>query len=276
MNDRTTDTLPSALQRMEELARLSAGRRLAVFLDYDGTLTPIVARPEEARLSPAARRAVEHLAECCPLALISGRDRCDVQRLVGVDGIIYAGSHGFDIAGPHGLCLEHPRGTDCLPALDRAQRALEERLAGTAGVQVERKKFAIAVHFRRAAPSRVPAVEEAVDAVLAEHAELRRGGGKKIFELRPDIDWDKGRAVLWLLNRLDLAGSEVLPLYIGDDLTDEDAFRRLAGRGLGIVVRDGPRPTAASYALEDVDEVRRFLEVLAERLGASPAAMEDD
>lgn len=266
MSDPSTDALPSALERMEEIARLSAGRRLAVFLDYDGTLTPIVSRPEDAVLSSAARRAVKRLAELCTVAVISGRDRRDVQALVGIGDIVYAGSHGFDIAGPHGYHLEYQHGTEYLPALERAQRGLEGALAEIAGAQVERKRFAIAVHFRRVAPSRVVDVEAVVDDVLARHPQLRKTGGKMIFELRPDIAWDKGRAVLWVLKQLDLEGDDVLPVYIGDDLTDEDAFRRLAEDGLGIVVRDGPRATAARYALEDVQDVRRFLERLAAQL----------
>lgn len=270
MSEPSTDALPSAIERMEEIVRLTAGRRLAVFLDYDGTLTPIVSRPEAAILAAAARRAVNRLAELCTVAVISGRDRRDVQALVGIDDIVYAGSHGFDIAGPHGYHLEYQQGAEYLPTLDDAQRELDGALAEIAGAQVERKRFAIAVHFRRVAPSRVVDVEAVVDDVLARHPRLRKTGGKMIFELRPDIAWDKGRAAIWVLKQLDLDGADVLPIYIGDDLTDEDAFRRLAERGLGIVVRDGPRATAARYALEDVEDVRRFLERMAARLAAAP------
>jgi trehalose 6-phosphate phosphatase len=269
VNAQTTDALPSALERMEEIFRRAAGRRPAVFLDYDGTLTPIVSRPEDAVLSPAARQAVKRLSELCPVAVISGRDLADVKRQVGIKSLVYAGSHGFDIAGPHGRHLEYRRGLEYLPLLDRAQEELQRRLRGFAGVQVERKRFAIAVHFRRVAPERVGVLESEVDAVRARHSALRKSGGKMIFELRPGIDWDKGRAVLWLLSQLDLDDSEVLPLYIGDDQTDEDAFRCLTGRGLGIVVRDGARVTAARYALEDVEEVRRFLEAMADQLSSA-------
>ena len=106
--------LPSALSRLGEIARRLAGRRPVVFLDYDGTLTPIVARPELAILSHGMRSQVEALSRHCPVAIVSGRDRGDVEKLVGLPELVYAGSHGFDIAGPGGMALEHEAGRACL------------------------------------------------------------------------------------------------------------------------------------------------------------------
>jgi len=263
----TTD-LPLALEHLEEIVARLSGRRPAVFLDYDGTLTPIVPRPEMAVLSPPAREAIEALAGRCFVAVVSGRDRRDVEKLVGLEGIAYAGSHGFDIAAPGGDEFLFERGVEFLPDLDAAEVELLRRLGSLEGVQVERKRFAIAVHYRRAAADVVPAVARAVEEVQAGHGRLRRTGGKMIFELRPALDWDKGKAVAWLLERFSLKASEALPIYIGDDETDEDAFRALQPRGLGIVVRDEGRPTAAAYALEDCRQVELFLRALAGRLSA--------
>jgi len=262
----TTDTLPSALACFTELSGRLQDRQPAVFLDYDGTLTPIVDRPEAALISEPMRRTVRELARRCTVAIVSGRDRKDVARLAGIEGIYYAGSHGFDIAGPAGKELEFQRGLAYLPALDRAEGALQERLAAVAGAQVERKKFAIAVHFRRVAEKEQAAVEAAVDAVLTQSEGLRKTGGKMIFELRPDIDWDKGKALAWLLEQLGLDRREVVPVYLGDDLTDEDALREIEEDGIGILVRDEARPTHAQYALESPAEVQTFLERLAARL----------
>jgi len=263
---RSTGELPSALDRMEEIAERLRGRTPAVFLDYDGTLTPIVPRPEDARISEEMRRAVRDLATRCPVAVVSGRDLQDVRQLAGIEEIFYAGSHGFDIAGPAGRKMELQQGTGYLPALDAAEKSLRGRLGAIDGCQVERKKFAIAVHYRRVAEGRVPEVERVVEEALVQQQGLRRTGGKMIFELRPDIDWDKGKALRWLLKELELDRDDVLPLYLGDDLTDEDALRELWGEGIGILVRDEERPTAASYALEDPGEVGIFLWRLAELL----------
>jgi len=247
-----TQTPPSAL---DHVAALSA-RRLALFLDYDGTLTPIVERPEDAVLAEPVREVLRRLAQRRAVAVVSGRDLADVRARVGLDALTYAGSHGFDIAGPSGSHA-HEAARACAPALAAAAGELERDTAALAGVQVERKRFAIAVHFRRAQPADVPAVEAAVDRARGRHAGLRKTGGKMVFELRPDVDWDKGRAVLWLIETLRL--EDALPVYIGDDVTDEDAFRALAGRGLGIAVQEAAQPTAATLTLRSPDEVRDFL-----------------
>jgi len=263
---RTTDRLPSALDRFNDVTCRLKHKRVAVFLDYDGTLTPIVERPELAILAEEMRQTIRNLAGFCTVAIVSGRDRRDVEQLAAIEGIVYAGSHGFDIAGPAGNKIELRQGDDFLPALNRAEQSLHERLDRIDGAQVERKKFVVAVHFRRVAPERRDEVEAAVDQVLADIGALRKTGGKMIFELRPDIDWDKGKALSWLLQQLSLDRRDVLPLYIGDDLTDEDALREIEAHGIGILVRAEERATYARYALEDTYEVRIFLQTLSNYL----------
>ncbi|MEJ2092149.1 MAG: trehalose-phosphatase [Syntrophobacterales bacterium] len=253
----------SALNRLKDIFRQAAGKKLAFFLDYDGTLTPIVSRPEEAVLSPEMRQTVRELANHCFVAIISGRDLQDVEKLVELDNIYYAGSHGFDISGPKGQHLEHQTGTEFLPVLDQTEKSLRHHLEDKIpGVQVERKKFSIAVHYRRTAADRVREVEEIVDQAQRKSKGLRKTSGKKIFELQPDLDWHKGKALLWLSEQLGLGSSEVLPLYIGDDVTDEDAFKVLKDRGIGIAVQEEAAPTAASYRLRDPGEVEKFLKAL--------------
>jgi trehalose-phosphatase len=262
--------LPSALAAMERIARRLAGRHPAVFLDYDGVLTPIVPRPEDALLSGEMRQAIVSLAGQCPVAVVSGRDLADVRALVDIGELWYAGSHGFDIAGPAGERHEYPPGREFLPALSGAENQLSESLGQVRGAQVERKRYAVAVHYRQVAEEDLPLIEQAVKETLDRYPNLRQTGGKKIFELRPQLDWDKGRAVAWLEEELALSGSGYLTIYIGDDLTDEDAFRHVRGQGLGILVRDESRPTLAHYALEHPGEVREFLKALAELLANSP------
>ena len=250
--------LPSALDS-STLARQLETKRPAVFLDYDGTLTPIVARPELALLDEAVRHTLAALAKRCPVAVVSGRDRSDVQRLVDIDGLIYAGSHGFDISGP-GLQTEH--GAAYLPDMDDAETELRRSLNHIRGALLERKRYSLAVHVRGLPPNAALAAEAAVDAALSHHAHLRKGTGKMVFELLPRLDWHKGHAVLHILEALRLSAADVLPIYVGDDRTDEDAFAALAGRGAGILVAESPHPTAAYYTLRDPDEVHRFLKRL--------------
>lgn len=254
--------LPPALERRREIADRLGGREVAVFVDYDGTLTPIVERPEDARLAGETRDLLERLKDRCTLVVVSGRDLEDVRRMVGIDGLAYAGSHGLDIVAADGS--RHQHGEEYLPALDAAEAQLRPLLADIPGATLERKRFAIACHFRQVDDTEVPAVEEAVDDVAAEQPRLRTTGGKRIIELRPDLDWDKGRALLWFLEALGLERDDVVPLYVGDDLTDEDAFAAIRERGVAVVVRgeDDERPTSAHYALADTDEVNDFLEQL--------------
>src|SRR5215470_15530295 len=256
--------IPSALEHVHEIAR--SGDRLAVFLDYDGTLTPIVSHPEDAWLSDSMRQTLQSLAARVPVAILSGRDLDDVRGRVLVDGIVYAGSHGFDIAGAGGLRRE--LGQAYLPVLDAVENELREALDDIAGAQLERKHFSVAAHYRNVNEDDAAKVAAVVDAVAARHRELRRINGKKVYELLPDIDWNKGKAVLWLLETLEVERGKALPIYIGDDRTDEDAFRALDKRGLAILVSEHPQETAANYCLSSPEEVERFLEELIARLPA--------
>lgn len=255
--------LPSALDRQNAIRRRLAGKQAAVFLDYDGTLTPIVEDHTRAHFPQSMRAAVARLARCCPVTIVSGRDLNRLRELVALDSVILAGSHGFQIAGPEGSATTTEKGTEFLPMLDEAEQQLRRRLADIPGHDVERKRFSIAVHYRRVAKGGLSAVRTVVDDVLDAHPQLRLGHGKKVLELRPDIPWDKGRAVQWILNKQGLDHTGAVPLYVGDDLTDEDAFRVLAGWGVCIAVRhDENRQTAADYTLRDVSEVRQLLELL--------------
>jgi alpha,alpha-trehalase len=260
---RWTTELPSATDRIGEILLRPEDRKTALFLDYDGTLTPIVERPEQADLSPEMRAILKELAGRCTVAIVSGRGLKDVQERVALDNLYYAGSHGFEIDGPGQDRIRNERGSEALPALNAAENELRSRLADIHGALVERKKYSLAVHYRRVAPEQAETVANTVDEILEGHDGLRKGHGKKVFELQPDVDWDKGRAVLWLMERLGLHSEAVRPIYIGDDVTDEDAFRVLQEQGVGIVVHGGEERTSyARYGLVDPEEVLTFLENL--------------
>jgi len=250
-----TSSLPSALDHVQKI--VSPGCKLAVFLDYDGTLSPIAGRPEDAILSDSMRDVLKTLTMLVPVSVLSGRNLDDVRRRVNIDGIVYAGSHGFDIMGPHGLGKE--MGAELLPIIDLAENELREELAGICGALVERKRFSVAAHYRQANESDARRIRQAAENIAAQHRELRAIEGRKVRELQPNIDWNKGRALIWVLEAQGLDREEILPLCLGDDLTDEDAFRAIQQRGVGILVSDQLRPTAASYRLKDPAEVECFL-----------------
>jgi trehalose 6-phosphate phosphatase len=264
------DELPHALDDAEEMARRLGSRRPAVFLDYDGTLTPIVDRPEDAVISDGMRDAVRDLAKRCTVCVVSGRDRPVVQELMGVDDLVVAGSHGFDIWSPTEGTLEHDAGAGFEALVDRVAARLRDDVGSIEGVLLEPKKASVAVHYRLVAEDDRPRIHEAVERLLAEHPEeLKVTPGKMVYELQPKLDWDKGKAVIYLIGALGLDGEDVVPLYLGDDITDEHAFEALAGRGIGIFVGNAEdpevagRPTAADFVLDSTEEVERFLGTLA-------------
>ena len=261
---KTLVTLPSVWDSAEEIRTRLAGRKPVVFLDYDGTLSPIVADHRKAIMSDDMRGTVAALSRTSHVTIVSGRDLEMLRRLVALDTVYLAGSHGFEIAVPDGSVDTVEKGVEFLPLLDEVEDTLRRRLSAIAGHSVERKRFSVAVHYRQVADAQVDRLAQLVEEVVVDYPSLARGYGKKVFEIQPGIDWNKGRAVDWLLERLGHDEGRSLPIYVGDDITDEHAFRSLSGRGLTVVVRDGDeaRRTAADYAVADTDEVRRLLEML--------------
>ncbi len=258
----TTHALHSALDPdqircwLPPLARGRAG----IFLDYDGTLTPIVDRPEQATLAAGTRERLAQLAARCPVTIVTGRDIAVMRRFVQLDQLGYAGCHGLEIDGPKGSGLRHEAAAALLAAVDAAEGALRVAVGGIDGVLIERKRYSVSTHYRLAAPGDVARIDAAVLEVARAYPALRRESGKKVFELRPDIVWDKGRAVAWLIDALAIDRAAVV--YIGDDETDEDVFSHLAGNGVSIVVEQADRPTAARYRVDDPVEVTQVLDLL--------------
>jgi trehalose 6-phosphate phosphatase len=267
---RNIGDLPHALENGDRLVRDLAGRRPAVFLDYDGTLTPIVDRPEDAIISESMREAVRGLAGRCPVCVVSGRDRRVVQELMGVDDLIVAGSHGFDIWSPAGGEIQREEGAGFADLLEEVDERLHREMGPIEGALIEPKKTSVAAHYRLVSEEERPRIKGIVDAVLEEHpGELKVTPGKMVYEIQPNVEWDKGKAVLYLLEALGLDSDDVVPMYLGDDITDANAFEALATRGIGVFVgrADDPevagRTTSADYVLHTVKEVEQFLDTLA-------------
>ena len=264
--DRRMSELPDGLQALD----LTTERQLAVFYDFDGTLSEIVEDPDSARLVDGAADALTSLSAACPVAILSGRDLADVRERIGLPGLWYAGSHGFELTGPDGTHHQNPEAAASIPVLAGAAADLADQLRHIPGVVVEHKRFGVAVHYRNAARDRVGEVAAAVR-TAGQRTALRVTTGREVIELRPNIDWDKGKTLRWVLDyiRDNQGAGPLLPIYLGDDITDEDAFDAVDDDGIAILVRhcdDGDRATAARYALDDPDRVREFTERLARRL----------
>jgi alpha,alpha-trehalase len=276
------DEVPDAVEHWPALMERMGARRPVLFLDFDGTLSPIVEHPGDVRLPDDAATAIRRVAELTFVAVVSGRDLRDVRRQIHLDSIWYAGSHGFEIGGPDGEHHEIDGAVDALPDLDQAQRDIESSIGDIPGAEVDRKRFSIATHYRNVANDRIDEVVAAAEEA-AERSGLRSSRGRKVVEVQPDVDWHKGRAVDYLMNgsmngsmnELDLDAQPVVPVFIGDGTTDEDAFESIAGSGIGIVVRHDERSlpsTAATFAVDGPGSVPALLDRFAELLASTTGA----
>jgi trehalose-phosphatase len=242
--------------------RLRRARHVAVFLDFDGTLVQRRRRPEQVRLKAATRRALAQLAQNprTTVKIISGRTLEDLSKLAQVPGVECMGLHGQETGARRSAKM------GAAPGLVRARRRLAARLRGLSGIWIENKGPVFVVHYRGAPAGMVREAARAVESVAADsRPELRMMPGSKIWEFLPRDFKNKGDAVREALSGLPRA---TLPIYAGDDTTDEDAFRALR-RGITVKIGDAG-PTAARYFLPDPERVREFLERLEQELGEGP------
>ncbi|XP_023636766.1 probable trehalose-phosphate phosphatase F isoform X1 [Capsella rubella] len=270
---------PSAISSFGHIAAQAKKKKIAVFLDYDGTLSPIVDDPDRAIMSDAMRSAVKDVASYFPTAIISGRSRDKVYQLVGLTELYYAGSHGMDIMtssnDPNCFKSTDQQGKEVnlfqparefIPVIDEVFRTLVEKMKDIKGAKVENHKFCGCVHYRNVDEKDWPVIAQRVHDHLKQYPRLRLTHGRKVLEVRPVIDWNKGRAVEFLLESLGLSNKDdLLPIYIGDDTTDEDAFKKVLrdrNRGFGILVSSIPKESNAFYSLRDPSEVKKFLKTL--------------
>ena len=240
----------------EVAARLKAAEHLVLFLDFDGTLTPLRHRPGDVWLDADARKAVERLARHprVDVCLISGRRLADLRRRARISGVSYVGLHGWEREGkPHRAVPEF---------LVNLKRSLPKRLRELTGMRIEDKGFSVGVHYRGAPAAAVRRARVLVQECLRPHrGQFRLLKGKKIWEILPAEVAGKGAAAREILAELDRAA---LPIYLGDDTTDEAAFEALPR---AITVRVGPtRRTRARYRLRDPREVWDFLARLKEEI----------
>jgi trehalose-phosphatase len=248
---------------------LKSAEHILLLSDYDGTLTPIVDKPELAILPRETKKLLRELAKNrrYTVGIISGRALADLKSKVDLDGIIYAGNHGLEIEGFGSSFLE-PIAEEMRPFLQTLNQALSATLRGIKGVFVEDKGLTVSVHYRL-----VDDIEEGklkdtfrkVTDTFNVMGKIRITQGKKVYEIRPPGDWDKGKAIAWLMAEWrEVSGkSGALPVYLGDDLTDEDGFRMIErNHGISIFVGDEGLQSAARYFLKSPEEVAQFLKML--------------
>ena len=244
---------------------------LFLFLDYDGTIVPLRKTPGRAVLSLHVRRLLSNLRDSrgTTVGVITGRSLADIERLLNMEMVVLAASHGFEIQTRRKKWI-HPVARTLSNEVDQLSKALHQNLEQIPRVLIENKRGTVTVHYRNVAASKVERIGRIVrDIVRPYKATFKITGGKKILEIRPDVSWGKGHAILRILQQSKRAGKRLV-VYCGDDLTDEDAFRVLPREC--ITIRVGKDPVSkARFSVRNVTEVHRFLRVLeAQRRSSTP------
>ena len=253
------------------LSDIRVSAHILLLSDYDGTLTPIVGRPDEAILSLGVREKIRALAgkPTFSVGIISGRSLSEVKTLVGTDGVYYAGNHGLEIEGP-GLKFTNSAANAAQVEVRRLARQLSAQLDNIEGVIVEDKGLSLSVHYRlvkRGEEKIVAGMFHQITSPWLCDGKIRVTSGKKVWEIRPPIDWHKGKAVETIINEIKALFhfKQLLTIYLGDDTTDEDAFKVIhRPRGWSIVVGKEHPLSNADYFLDSTSEVEAFLARLLE------------
>lgn len=257
----------------ERIEKTLKGKFIYLFLDYDGTLAPIAQTPNIATMPKKTKDLLLRLSKIpnCKIAIVSGRALKDISKRVGLKNIVYVGNHGFEIRGPK-ISFKSPAPVHYRRTLKEIKAKLEKNLSLFKGVFIEDKAFSLSVHYRMADKESIPSIKTEFYSTIFQYElgnNVQVKLGKMVIEVRPPVFWNKGKGVLWLLGRRLFVRRnkkmKILPIYIGDDTTDEDAFESLKDKGMTIFVGKSNR-TKAQFYLKDTEEVARFLEVVLKNL----------
>lgn len=248
----------------EKFLRRIAEKQVFLFLDFDGTLAPIASAPDKAALPSGTKKVLSALVKRLKgqVVIVTGRALLDIKKKVGIKNIFYIGSHGFEIENrPFPLSRAYIKKT--YRTITLIAKKTHERFPKSSGIVIENKKLVLSVHYRRLEQEEQKAFRRFFLRIVRPFLKtgvIRLKGGKKVFELCPPVDWNKGKAVRWFLKKhrsaQELRRTSIF--YIGDDKTDEDAFRALGRLGTTILVGRS-KSSAAKYYLRNTGEVKTLL-----------------
>ncbi len=268
MNRSESGALAPFLPLPESIVSLIRRNALFIFLDYDGTLTPIVSKPSSAQILPSQKELIKNISVCpnVRVAVVSGRSLSDIKEKMGIHPLIYMGNHGLEYEGPF-MKHVHPDAADFKDTIAEIEGKLREVFKDLEGILVEDKTFTLSVHYRMLDENKVVRARELIYSVIAPYLNSRKvmiRQGKKVWEVRPLIEWDKGKMVMWTLARFTARfPAKIVPIYFGDDDTDEDAFRVLRRKGITVRITKNPdEPSSAEYYLGSPEEVYQVLSMI--------------
>jgi trehalose-phosphatase len=246
------------------LTAYQGGAAVALFLDYDGTLTPIVSHPWLAEISAETRRLLQQLIQQprLHLAILSGRSLDELIQMVGLADLYYCGTSGLEL-DLRGKRLTPPHAEQAAMRIEGLARSLQGLVAGAFGAWVEKKPLGLTVHYRNVAPALIPALRERVNHVLRDHeAHVKVLPGPAAIEIKANLGWNKGTAVHMMVNDI---GPNTVAFYAGDFANDAAAIEAvLALRGFTVGI--GDQAPAANCSLADPSELLTFLQSFLEKI----------
>ncbi len=252
---------------IEKIKKNLKDKFIYLFLDFDGTLSEIARKPSLAVFPEANRESLESLKrkKNFRVAIISGRSLKNLKKVIGIKGIYYSGNHGLQFSAGHSYSCRIPKGYRKI--LRKIKKESAQRFGRIKGVLIEDKEITLSIHYRMVDKKDIFAIKKGFDDIIRpfiKSGSVKLIKGKKVFEVKPPVDWNKGKAVLSLMReeKRISKNSNLIPLYIGDDITDRDAFRAIRGEGLTIFVGREKGMLGAQYYLKNTKEVTKFLKIL--------------
>ncbi len=241
---------------------------LCLMFDYDGTLVPIAPHPSLARLSASRKKLLKRLATTSgvTVVLVTGRSLTDIRRLAEIPGVILVANHGFEVST--GQKTFYPCGRKFQKPLLSLAEEIQRGLKGIPGLVIESKGFSVAIHYRLTPKKYWPTIKQKILTISAtprKRHHLQLTSGKRLWEIRPALHWNKGKAVLWALREF---ARHSIPIYFGDDMTDEDAFKALRGSGVTVAVGEKPCPSAM-ITISEISTVWKLIGDLIKLLASS-------
>ena len=246
----------------EDINRKSKSvREILFFLDYDGTIAPIKRTPSLAKITKPAKNTILKLSKKpnVKVFIVSGRSLKDIKKFVGIPGITYAGNHGMEISGP-GLRYVNKTAKTLKPSIKKAINFLKKNIK-VRGVIFENKGYTASVHYRVVDERDLPIFKKVFFKYIKKLKKLYNVKvtlGKKIFEIRPKVEWNKGKSIKWILGKKGYQ-KKCLSICIGDDITDEDSFKAVGKKGITIFVSRKKKKTSAQYTVDSPREVHKLL-----------------